>query len=48
MTRYGALISESNQEKRVEWSGRVDTGDMDLDDVIFIDKFTLQLESHGV
>ena len=43
-TRYGALISESNQEKRVEWcKERIETGDMDFDDVLFTDKCTVQL-----
>ena len=46
-TRYGPLISEANQEKRVEWcKKRVDTGDMDFDDVLFTDECTVQLESH--
>ena len=46
-TRYGAMISENNQEKRVEWCReRLDTGDTDFDDVIFTDECTVQLESH--
>ena len=35
-TRYGALVSETNQEKHVEWcKERQDKGDMDFNDVIF-------------
>ena len=46
-TRYGAMISEVNQEKRVEWCReRIATGDMDFDDVLFTDECTVQLESH--
>lgn len=45
--RYSALISESNQEKQVEWcKERQATGDVDFDDVIFTDECTVQLESH--
>ena len=40
--RYGVLVSETNQEKRVEWyKERIETGDMD-----FSDECTVQLESH--
>lgn len=43
-TTYGAMISESNQEKRVEWCReRLDTGDTDFDDVIFTDECMVQL-----
>ena len=46
-TRYGALVSESNQEKRVVWCNeRIETNDMDFDDVVFSDECTVQLESH--
>ena len=46
-TRYGTLISESNQEKRVEWcKERVETNDMDFDDVLFTDECRVQLDSH--
>ena len=46
-TRYGALVSEANQEKRVEWcKERQETGDMDFDDVLFTDECTVQLEFH--
>ena len=46
-TRYGALISEVNREKRVEWcTEKVTTGDMEFDDVIFSNRCTAQLESH--
>ena len=46
-TRYGALVSESNQEKRVVWCNeRMETNDMDFDDVVFSDECTVQLESH--
>ena len=46
-TRYGALVSEVNQEKRVEWCReRQETGDMEIDDVLFTDECTVQLDSH--
>jgi len=46
-TRYGALVSEVNQEKRVEWCReRQETGDMEFDDVLFTDECTVQLDSH--
>ena len=46
-TRYGALISEVNREKRVEWcTERVTTRDLEFDDVIFSDECTVQLELH--
>ena len=46
-TRYGALISEVNQEKRVDWcKERMETGDIDFDDVIFLDECAVQLEAH--
>ena len=46
-TRYGALVSESNQEKRVVWCNeRMETNDMDFDDVVFSDECTVQSESH--
>ena len=46
-TQYGALVSESNQEKRVVWcNGRMETNDMDFDDVVFSDECTVELESH--
>ena len=46
-TRYGVMISENNQEKRVEWwKERLETGDDDFDDIIYSDECTVQLESH--
>ena len=43
-TRYGALISEGNQEKHVEWcQERVQTGDMEFDYMTFTDECTVQL-----
>ena len=46
-TRYGTLVSESNQEKRVVWCNEsMETNDMDFDDVVFSDECTVQLESH--
>ena len=46
-TRYGSLVSEVNQEKCVDWcKERLETGDMDLDDMIFNDECTVELESH--
>jgi len=42
-TRYGALVSEVNQEKRVEWCReRQETGNMEFDDVLFTDECTVQ------
>ena len=41
------MVSETNQEKRVEWcKERKDTRDMDFNDVVFSDECTVQLESH--
>lgn len=46
-TRYCQLISEVNKEKRMEWClDRVIAGDLDLDDVIWTDECSVQLESH--
>ena len=46
-TRYCQLISEVNKEKRVEWClDRVIAGDLDLNDVIWTDECSVQLESH--
>jgi len=46
-TRYGALVSEVNQEKQVEWCReQQETGDMESDDVLFTDECTVQLDSH--
>lgn len=46
-TRYSAMVSETNREKRVEWcQERLSTGDMDFEDIVFTDECTLQLESH--
>ena len=45
--RYCQLIHEVNKEKRKQWcQERVDNGDLDMDDVIFIDECTVQLECH--
>ena len=45
--RYGALVSEANQEKHVEWcKEQQETGDVDFDDVLYTDICTVQLESH--
>ena len=45
--RYGVLVSEVNQKKRVEWCReRQETGDMEFDDVLFTDECTVQLDSH--
>lgn len=45
--RYGAMVSETNREKRVEWcQERLSTGDMDFEDVVFTNECTVQLESH--
>lgn len=46
-TRYCALISESNQEKRVEWCQKqVEEGDLEFENVVWTDECTVQLESH--
>ena len=46
-TRYCALIREVNKEKRLEWcKERVEQNDLELTDVIFSDKSSVQLESH--
>ena len=46
-TRYSALVSDANQEKRVVWCNeRMEMSDMDFDDVVFSDECTVQLESH--
>ena len=40
-------MSENNQEKRVVWCNeRMETNDMDFDDVVFSDECTVKLESH--
>ena len=46
-TRYCALIREANKEKRLLWcQERVEKNDLDLNDVIFSDESSVQLESH--
>ena len=46
-TRYCALISEGNREKRLNWcKERVELNDIDLDDIIGTDECSVQLESH--
>ena len=46
-TRYCALISENNQEKRVWWCQKqIDDGDLEFEDVVWTDECTVQLESH--
>ena len=46
-TRYCALIREVNKEKRLQWcKERLEENDLELDDVIFSDKSSVQLESH--
>ena len=46
-TRYCALISEVNKEKRMTWClDRVAVGDLELSDVIWMDESSIQLESH--
>ena len=46
-TRYCALIREVNKEKRLLWcKERIEKNDVDLDDVIFSDESSVQLESH--
>ena len=44
-TRYCALIREVNKEKRLLWcKERIEKNDVDLDDVIFSDESSVQLE----
>lgn len=46
-TRYCQLISEVNKEKRMEWClDRVISDDLDMEDVIWTDECSVQLESH--
>lgn len=46
-TRYCALISEVNQEKRYKWcKEHIDSGDLAFKDVIWTDECSVQLESH--
>jgi transposase len=46
-TRYCQLISDVNKEKRMEWClDRVISDDLDLEDVIWTDECSVQLESH--
>ena len=46
-TRYCALISETNREKRKKWSEeRIAQNDLELKDVIWTDECTVQLEPH--
>ena len=46
-TRYGAMISDNYQDKRVEWcKERIQSGDTDFDKDIFSKECTVQLESN--
>ena len=46
-SRYCALITETNKEKRLKWcEERQQTNDLQFSDVIFTDECTIQLESH--
>ena len=46
-TRYCALISSNNQEKRVEWCKKQqESGDLEFENVVWTDECTVQLESH--
>lgn len=46
-TRYCALIREASKEKRLLWcQQRVEQNDLELNDVIFSDESSVQLESH--
>ena len=46
-TRYCALIREVNKEKRLQWcQERIQKNDLQLQDVIFTDESSVQLESH--
>ena len=45
-TRYCALISDSNKEKRLKWcKQQQESGDLDSDNVVWTDECTVQLES---
>ena len=45
--KYCQLIAEMNKEKRVMWClERVTTNDLEMDDVIFTDESTVQIEGH--
>lgn len=46
-TRYCALISEINEERRMTWClERIAEADMEFSDVIWTDESSIQLESH--
>ena len=46
-TRYCALISEGNQEKRLDFcKSLITTNDLEFPDVIWTDECSVQLESH--
>ena len=46
-TRYCALISDTNKEKRLEWCKQQQkSGDLDFANVVWTDECTVQLESH--
>lgn len=46
-TRYCALISENNQEKRMQWcESQIEEGDLEFENVVWTDECTVQLESH--
>ena len=46
-TKYCALISDTNKEKRLEWcKQQQESGDLDFDNVVWTDECTVQLESH--
>lgn len=46
-TRYCALISENNKDKRVAWcKERLQTGDLQFENVVWTDECSVQLESH--
>ena len=46
-TRYVALITEVNKEKRMKWClDRIAEGDLQLSDVIWTDESSIQLELH--
>ena len=45
--KYCQFITEINKEKRVTWClERVTTNDLEMDDVIFTDESTIQIEAH--
>ena len=46
-TRHCAMITEVNKENRVEWrQEQIREGDLSFNNVVWMDEYTVQLESH--